>query len=100
MRGFSRVCCAALAMVTMAFCGSAWADYGTDQTGFAASGRYDLIEQQLEPMLAKGPLRTRDQHALCLAYAKLKRYDRLLSCLRSVNRLVSAPGIDWLDSQM
>ncbi|MBK6293447.1 MAG: CHAT domain-containing protein [Rhodoferax sp.] len=67
---------------------SAWADYGTDQTGFAATGRYDLIEQQLEPMQAKGPLRTRDQHALCLAYAKLKRYDRLLPCLERLQTLV------------
>lgn len=68
--------------------GNAWADYGTDQTGFAASGRFDLIEQQLEPMIAKGPLRTRDQHALCLAYAKLKRYDRLMSCLDQLQALV------------
>lgn len=66
----------------------AWADYGTDQTGFAATGRYDLIERQLEPMLAMGPLRTRDQHALCLAYAKLKRYDRLMPCLDRLQGLV------------
>jgi len=89
MLGFSRACCAVVAVAAMAFGGSAWADYGTDQTSFAASGRYDLIEQQLEPMLAQGPLRTRDQHALCLAYAKLKRYDRLLSCLDQLQALVN-----------
>jgi CHAT domain-containing protein len=81
-----RTCSVSVALVLLA--SSAWADYGTDQTGFAATGRYDLIEQQLEPMLTKGPLRTRDQHALCLAYAKLKRYDRLLPCLERLQTLV------------
>ncbi len=81
-----RAGCVGVALAMLA-CG-AWADYGTDQTGFAATGRYDLIEQQLEPMQAKGPLRTRDQHALCLAYAKLKRYDRLLPCLERLQTLV------------
>ena len=60
---------------------AARADYGTDQTAYAAQGRYDLIEQQVEALQAKGPLRTRDQHALCFAYAKLKRHDRLMPCL-------------------
>ena len=59
----------------------AYADYGTDQTGYAASGRYDLIEKQVEAMAKQGPLRTRDQHALCFAYSKLKRYERLMPCL-------------------
>ena len=81
-----RAGCVGVALMMLA-CG-AWADYGTDQTGFAATGRFDLIEQQLEPMQAKGPLRTRDQHALCLAYAKLKRYDRLLPCLERLQTLV------------
>ena len=43
------------------FLGAARADYGTDQTAYAAQGRYDLIEQQVEALRAKGPLRTRDQ---------------------------------------
>jgi CHAT domain-containing protein len=69
--------------------GVAHADYGTDQTTFAATGRYDLIEQQVEALAAKGPLRTRDQHALCYAYAKLKRYDRLFPCLDQLRALVA-----------
>ena len=83
-----RVWCTVALVVGAALCGNVRADYGTDQTGFAATGRYDLIEQQLEPMLAKAPLRTRDQHALCLAYAKLKRYDRLTPCLDRLQALV------------
>jgi CHAT domain-containing protein len=63
-------------------------DYGTDQTEYAATGRYDLIEKQVEALLQKGPIRTRDQHALCFAYSKLKRYDRLLTCLDQLQVLV------------
>jgi CHAT domain-containing protein len=67
---------------------NARADYGTDQTEYAASGRYDLIEKQVEALLQKGVIRTRDQHALCFAYSKLKRYDKLLSCLDQLQALV------------
>ncbi len=66
-----------------------FADYGTDQTAYAASGRYDLIEKQVEAMAKQGPLRTRDQHALCFAYSKLKRYDKLLPCLDQMQALVA-----------
>jgi CHAT domain-containing protein len=66
----------------------AQADYGTDQTEYAATGRFDLIEKQVEALLQKGPIRTRDQHALCFAYSKLKRYDRLLTCLDQLQVLV------------
>lgn len=64
------------------------ADYGTDQTSYAATGRFDLIEKQVEAMAKQGPLRTRDQHALCFAYSKLKRYDRLMPCLDTLQVLV------------
>ena len=69
--------------------GVAWADYGTDQTSYAATGRFDLIEKQVEAMAKQGPLRTRDQHALCFAYSKLKRYDRLMPCLDTLQVLVA-----------
>jgi CHAT domain-containing protein/tetratricopeptide (TPR) repeat protein len=67
----------------------AQADYGTDQTAYAGSGRYDLIEKQVEALAKQGPLRTRDQHALCFAYSKLKRYERLLPCLNQLQALVA-----------
>jgi CHAT domain-containing protein len=75
-------------LLACVFSSAVHADYGIDQTEFAASGRYDLIEKQVESLLQKGPIRTRDQHALCFAYAKLKRYDRLLSCLDQLQVLV------------
>jgi CHAT domain-containing protein/tetratricopeptide (TPR) repeat protein len=68
---------------------SAQADYGTDQTGYAGSGRYDLIEKQVEALAKQGPLRTRDQHALCFAYSKLKRYEKLMPCLNQMQALVA-----------
>ena len=40
-------------------------------------------------MAQQGPLRTRDQHALCFAYSKLKRYDRLMPCLDTLQALVA-----------
>jgi CHAT domain-containing protein/tetratricopeptide (TPR) repeat protein len=67
----------------------AQADYGTDQTGYAGAGRYDLIEKQVEALAKQGPLRTRDQHALCFAYSKLKRYEKLLPCLNQLQVLVT-----------
>jgi tetratricopeptide (TPR) repeat protein len=65
------------------------ADYGTDQAQYAATGRYDLIEIQVQDLLKKGPIRTRDQHALCFALSKLKRYDKLFSCLDSLEALIA-----------
>ena len=67
----------------------AQADYGTEQTAYAGSGRYDLIEKQVEALAKQGPLRARDQHALCFAYSKLKRYERLLPCLNQLEALVA-----------
>jgi tetratricopeptide (TPR) repeat protein len=67
----------------------AQADYGTDQTAYAATGRYDLIEKQVEALAKQGQLRTRDQHALCFAYSKLKRYDKLLPCLDQMQALIA-----------
>ena len=73
----------------MAGLGAARADYGTDQTSYAATGRFDLIEKQVEAMAQQGPLRTRDPRALCFAYSKLKRYDRLMPCLDTLQALVA-----------
>jgi CHAT domain-containing protein len=76
-------------LIACLFSAHTWADYGTDQTGYAATGRYDLIEKQVEALAKQGPLRTRDQHALCFAYSKLKRYDKLLACLDDLQALVA-----------
>jgi CHAT domain-containing protein len=80
--------CLWLVLWFLAFANNAYADYGTDQTEYAANGRFDLIERQVEALLSKGVIRTRDQHALCYAYSKLKRYNKLLMCLDDLQKLV------------
>lgn len=60
---------------------AAAADTGSLQVQLAANGRFDLLEQLLEREEAQGPLKTRERHALCFAYSKTKRYDRLMACL-------------------
>jgi CHAT domain-containing protein len=61
--------------------GAALADRTTDQISLAATGRFDELEKQLEAQAAKGKLDTPDQHALCYAYSKTKRYAKLMACL-------------------
>ena len=61
--------------------GTALADYSTEQIQMAATGRFDLLEKTIEEQARSKPLGTRDQHALCYAYSKTKRYNRLLDCL-------------------
>ncbi len=76
-----RLRAAVLLLAAFGLVGHARADYTTDTVAFAASGKYDELERLLEPMAAKGPLGTRDLHALCFAYSKTKRYNLLLPCL-------------------
>lgn len=69
------------ALSLCALCAPALADRSTEQIALAAGGRYDQLEQQLEALAARAPLDTRDRHALCYAYSKTKRYNRLMACL-------------------
>lgn len=59
----------------------AWADRTIEQIEMAATGRFDRLEQTLEAQEAAGPLDGKDRHALCYAYSRTKRYDRLMRCL-------------------
>jgi CHAT domain-containing protein len=70
-----------LLLLSLACCGSARADRGTEQVALAANGRFDRLEQMLEAQARQGPLDTRDRHALCYAYSRTKRYAQLMSCL-------------------
>ncbi|MBU3671032.1 MAG: CHAT domain-containing protein [Sinobacteraceae bacterium] len=49
----------------------------------AATGRFDELARLIEvdEQASSKPLRTADRHALCFAYSKIKRYDKLLPCL-------------------
>ena len=57
------------------------ADSSSLQFEFASNGRFDKLEKLLEDEEARHPLNTRDRHALCYAYSKTKRYNKLLPCL-------------------
>ncbi len=57
------------------------ADSGSKQFEYAANGRFDELQQLIESEEAQHPLNTRDRHALCFAYSKTKRYNKLLPCL-------------------
>lgn len=71
------ICLGSLLLVPLA------AHANNQHFALAATGRFDelarLIEAEEQP--AKKPLRTADRHALCFAYSKIKRYDKLLPCL-------------------
>ncbi|GIZ51743.1 CHAT domain-containing protein [Noviherbaspirillum aridicola] len=54
---------------------------GNEQVELAGSGRYEELRLALEQDAARGPLKTRDLHALCFAYSRTKRYAKLFECL-------------------
>lgn len=62
---------------------------GNDQVQLAGSGRFAELRRQLESDEAKGPLKSRDLHALCFAYAKTKHYSKLLPCLDRLQQNVA-----------
>ncbi|MES3022412.1 MAG: CHAT domain-containing protein [Pseudomonadota bacterium] len=68
-------------LIALAPCGAALADRTTEQIALAATGRFDELENQLEAQAARARLDTPDQHALCYAYSKTKRYAKLMACL-------------------
>lgn len=63
---------------------------GNDQIALAGAGQYEELWRRLEDDQAKAPLRTRDLHALCFAYFKTKRYNKLLPCLERLDANVAA----------
>ncbi len=53
-------------------------------------GRYQQMEKEAERRLASGRRTTAVVAPLCIAYAKIKRYDRLFACLDTLERLVNS----------
>lgn len=76
-------------LLGLATAGAAWADLGGQQVEFAATGRFDQLEQLMEAEAARRPLETPDLHALCYAYSKTKRYDRLFACLDRLDQAIA-----------
>jgi len=71
------ICLGSLLLVPLA------AHANNQHFALAATGRFDELARliEAEEQTAKKPLRTADRHALCFAYSKIKRYDKLLPCL-------------------
>ena len=69
--------CAGLLLISA----DALAISGNEQFDLAAAGKYEELSLALEADSAKGPMKTADWHALCYAYSKIKRYNKLLPCL-------------------
>lgn len=69
--------------------GNVWADVAGRQVEFAATGRFDQLESLMEAEQARHPLETPDLHALCYAYSKTKRYDRLFACLDKLEQALA-----------
>ena len=63
---------------------------GNEQIALAGAGQYEELWRRLEEDQARGPLRTRDLHALCFAYFKTKRYNKLLPCLERLDANIAA----------
>jgi CHAT domain-containing protein len=63
---------------------------GNEQIALAGAGQYEELWRRLEEDQARGPMRTRDLHALCFAYFKTKRYNKLLPCLEGLDANIAA----------
>ena len=80
---------AILAVSLVAWAGHAAAGIDLETVKLAANVQYSQLETLLETEAARRPLGTRDQHALCFAYSKTKRYDRLFACLDQLEQQVA-----------
>jgi CHAT domain-containing protein/tetratricopeptide (TPR) repeat protein len=76
-------------VVGLGLAASVFADIGGRQVELAATGRFDELEALMEGEQARHPLETPDLHALCYAYSKTKRYDRLSACLDKLEQTLA-----------
>ncbi len=76
-----RSLCLSVLVLMFSLSAVARADSSSQQFEYAANGRFDELQKLIEGEEAKHALNTRDRHALCFAYSKTKRYNKLLPCL-------------------
>ena len=72
------------------------ADDSSAWIGMAASGRYDLLEANMEKIAAARALDTAERHALCFAYSRVKRYSRLFDCLDALEKSIAKGDTETL----
>ena len=74
---------AALAIACLA--APAWAALsGNEQVALAGKGAFEELAMGLQEQANAGAMKVADWHALCYAYHRLKRYDRINACLDSL----------------
>ena len=54
---------------------------GNDQVSLAGTGQFEQLVTALEQQAASEPMKVADWHALCYSYFRIKRYDKIFSCL-------------------
>ncbi len=67
-------------------CGSAQGISGNDQVSLAGASQFDQLATALEKQAASEPMKVADWHALCYSYYRLKRYDKIFSCLDQLDK--------------
>lgn len=82
----------ALAGLLLGAAGETPALSGNEQIALAGAGKFEELSERMEADLGKATMKTADWHGLCFAYAKLKRYNKLLPCLDKLEE--SAKGKD------
>jgi tetratricopeptide (TPR) repeat protein len=63
---------------------------GNAQVNLAGAGKFDELAQGIEQMVGREPMKVADWHALCFAYSRIKRYSRIMDCLDSFEKALSA----------
>ena len=63
---------------------------GNAQISLAGAGKFDELAQGIEQMVGREPMKVADWHALCFAYSRIKRYSRIMDCLDSFEKALSA----------
>ena len=77
-----RVCLALILCLGLWPLGPAQADIsGNAQVALAGRGAFDELATALQAQADGGAMKVADWHALCFAYYRLKRYDRIEPCL-------------------
>jgi hypothetical protein len=64
----------------------AYAISGNTQISLAGNGKFDELAGGVEAMIGKEPMKTADWYALCFAYSRIKRYDKIMGCLDELDK--------------
>lgn len=85
------VCSAAVGLGMLCFPANARASLsGNEQVNLAGKGDFDQLATGLEEQSQTQTMKVADWHALCYAYFRLKRYDKIFPCLDRLEKSLLA----------